>query len=170
VHAAEGMIRVHSETGLWVTPPQRAVCIPAKMEHSVVSKRPFRLLTLYVKSHRLQLSGQCQVIAVDTLVEALLTEAVPLGADYPLGDARPLESWARQVAMTPKTFARHFVAETSMTFGRWRNQLRLLAAIELLGQSMSVTEVAFTVGYEDVSSFIAAFKAQLGVTPSRYFD
>ena len=61
------------------------------------------------------------------------------------------------------------MSETGLTFGQWRQQLRLLAALELLGAGESVTAVAFSVGYDDVSSFIAAFKAAMGVTPSRYF-
>jgi AraC-like DNA-binding protein len=32
-----------------------------------------------------------------------------------------------------------------------------------------VTSVAFEVGYDDVSSFIGAFKAAMGETPGRYF-
>jgi AraC-like DNA-binding protein len=57
-----------------------------------------------------------------------------------------------------------------VSFGRWRQQLRLLAALELLGAGESVTRVAFEVGYEDVSSFISAFKGAMGETPARYFE
>jgi AraC-like DNA-binding protein len=77
---------------------------------------------------------------------------------------------AADVGLTSKTFARRFVSETGVSFGRWRQQQRLLAAIELLGEGRSVTEVAFEVGYHDVSSFIAAFKTVMGETPARYFE
>jgi AraC-like DNA-binding protein len=33
----------------------------------------------------------------------------------------------------------------------------------------AVSNVALNVGYSDVSSFIAVFKAALGETPARYF-
>ena len=56
-----------------------------------------------------------------------------------------------------------------MTFGRWRQQLRLHAALERLGAGESVTAVAFEVGYADVSAFIDAFKSVMGETPARYF-
>jgi AraC-like DNA-binding protein len=84
-------------------------------------------------------------------------------------DGRTLEEWAALVGMTSRTAARRFVAETAMTFGRWRQQTRLLAALERLGAGDSVTSVAFEVGYQDVSSFISAFKAAMGTTPARYF-
>lgn len=67
------------------------------------------------------------------------------------------------------TATRRFAAETGMTFGRWRQQLRLLIALERLGEGRPVTEVALDVGYEDTSAFIAVFKAAFGTTPSRYF-
>lgn len=56
-----------------------------------------------------------------------------------------------------------------MSFGRWCQQLRMLAALERLGAGESVTTAAIEVGYEDVSAFIAAFKATMGETPARYF-
>lgn len=56
-----------------------------------------------------------------------------------------------------------------MTFGRWRQQLRLLHALRLLAAGRPVTAVALEVGYDSPSAFIAMFRAALGTTPSRYF-
>lgn len=83
-------------------------------------------------------------------------------------DEKTLLAWARVVGLTERTAARRFVQETGTTFARWRQQVRLLAAIEALGRGDNVTQVAFAVGYRDVSSFIAAFKSALGTTPHRY--
>jgi len=214
VHAAEGVLLVTTPAGRWVAPPQRAIWVPARMTHSVASRRPFRLLTLYVEPDAAPLPDACRVVAVDRLVAELLAAAADFGADYPAGsaeerlvsvlldrlpalgtapllhlpeptsaqlvriaaalkknpaDSRTFDEWSRGVGMTTRTAARRFVAETSLTFGRWRQQLRLLAALEKLGAGESVTSVAFEVGYEDVSSFITAFKAAMGETPARYF-
>jgi AraC-like DNA-binding protein len=84
-------------------------------------------------------------------------------------DPRTLEALCRSARVTPRTAARLFKKETGRSFGRWRQQLRLLSALERLGAGQSVTEVAFDVGYQDVSSFIAMFKSALGQTPARYF-
>jgi AraC-like DNA-binding protein len=84
-------------------------------------------------------------------------------------DPRTFEEHARVVGLGPKTAARRFLAETGLTFGRWRQQARMLSAIERLAAGSSVTRVAFEVGYDDVSSFISAFKASMGTTPARYF-
>ncbi len=56
-----------------------------------------------------------------------------------------------------------------MTFGRWRQQARLFAALEMLAQRKSVTEVAIAVGYGSVSAFIEMFRTMLGTTPQTYF-
>jgi AraC-like DNA-binding protein len=77
---------------------------------------------------------------------------------------------ARAAAMSPRSFARHFRAETGLAFGVWQRQARLLRALELLGAGASVSDVAFTVGYEGPSAFIAIFRRAFGTTPTRYFE
>ncbi len=78
-----------------------------------------------------------------------------------------LATLAAEAALTERTAARLFLKETGMTFGRWRQHLKLQAALEHLAGGASVTEAAFAVGYADVSSFIAAFKRLFGKTPSQ---
>jgi AraC-like DNA-binding protein len=80
-----------------------------------------------------------------------------------------LEDLAAAAGVTARTAARLFVKETGQTFGQWRQQLRLLVALERLGAGASVTQVALEVGYSDVSSFIAVFRDAFGDTPARYF-
>jgi AraC-like DNA-binding protein len=64
-----------------------------------------------------------------------------------------------------RTLERLFQKETGMTFGKWRQQLRLLHALRLLAGGRSVTAVALEVGYDSTSAFIAMFKRTLGTTP-----
>ncbi|ASW01171.1 AraC family transcriptional regulator [Paraburkholderia aromaticivorans] len=84
-------------------------------------------------------------------------------------DTAVLEELAEAAGVTARTAARLFVKETGQTFGQWRQQLRLLVALEHLGAGASVTQVALEVGYSDVSSFIAVFRDAFGDTPARYF-
>jgi AraC-like DNA-binding protein len=78
-----------------------------------------------------------------------------------------LGALSADATLTERTAARLFVKETGMTFGRWRQHLKLQAALECLSAGASVTEAAIAVGYSDVSSFIAAFKRLFGTTPSQ---
>ena len=82
----------------------------------------------------------------------------------------PLPEAARYAAMSPRSFARHFLLETGLTFGAWQRQARLLRALELLGTGMSVGDVAFSLSYRSTSAFIAMFRQSFGSTPARYFE
>lgn len=84
-------------------------------------------------------------------------------------DDRGLEHWAGVSGAAGRTLARLFVKETGMTFGDWRKQLRLLEAIDRLGQGQPVTRVALELGYQSPSAFIAMFRRALGTPPGRYF-
>lgn len=84
-------------------------------------------------------------------------------------DLGSLKQLAKQVSASVRTLERLFQRETGMTFGKWRQQLRLLHALRLLAEGKAVTAVALEVGYESPSAFIAAFKRFFGATPSRYF-
>jgi AraC-like DNA-binding protein len=86
-----------------------------------------------------------------------------------VGDNRTLDAWAHVAGMGRRTFMRAFSAHVGMSFGRWRQQARLFAALEMLAQRKSVTEVAMAVGYDSVSAFIEMFRSILGTTPQTYF-
>jgi AraC-like DNA-binding protein len=83
-------------------------------------------------------------------------------------DQRTLDALASTSGLSARTAARLFLKETGMTFGRWRQQLRLFIALQLLGLGKSVSQVAGDVGYSDVSAFITVFKDAFGETPSKY--
>lgn len=74
---------------------------------------------------------------------------------------------AAKAALTERTAARLFKTETGMSFGAWRSHLRMQTALEHLSAGQSVTGTAFSVGYQDVSSFIEAFRQIFGRTPSQ---
>jgi len=84
-------------------------------------------------------------------------------------DPRTLAEWGRHVGASSRTLARLFLAETGLPFGRWRTLARLQAALEMLADGTPVKAVAAAVGYETTSAFVAAFRAETGITPGSYF-
>lgn len=86
-----------------------------------------------------------------------------------VADERTLDEWARYAGMSRRALMRAFSDQVGMTFGRWRQQARLFAALELLAQNKSVTDAAIAVGYDSVSAFIEMFRTMLGSTPQVYF-
>ncbi|KVD82954.1 AraC family transcriptional regulator [Burkholderia sp. ABCPW 14] len=85
-----------------------------------------------------------------------------------LADNRRVDEWAAWAGMAPRTLSRRFVAETGLTLAQWRQQARLLRALERLADGVTVTTVALDLGYDNVSAFIDMFRRALGTTPGQY--
>lgn len=85
------------------------------------------------------------------------------------GNRQPLARLCRASGASRRTVERIFQDETGMTFGKWRQQLRLMEAMRLLGEGAKVTHAALEAGYSTPSAFIAAFRKALGTTPTLYF-
>lgn len=81
-----------------------------------------------------------------------------------------LEQAAARLGMSRSSFMRLFARETHMSFGRWRQQARLLAALPLLAEGRSVLTVALECGYDSASAFSAMFRRSFGRSPSEYFQ
>jgi AraC-like DNA-binding protein/quercetin dioxygenase-like cupin family protein len=84
-------------------------------------------------------------------------------------DPSTLSDWAARLEVDVKTIQRLFAAGTGMTFGQWRQQARLLRALELLASGEKVIDVALALGYESPSAFATMFRRQFGQTPSQFF-
>ena len=84
------------------------------------------------------------------------------------GDKRTLKDWTDRVGASERTLERHFHDELGMSFRKWRQHLRLMSAIKLLSDGMSVTAVAYELGYASSSAFIAMFRDKIGHPPRRY--
>ncbi|MCM5558584.1 helix-turn-helix transcriptional regulator [Pleomorphomonas sp. JP5] len=72
---------------------------------------------------------------------------------------------AKDVAMSRRSFTRHFEREVGMTFSAWKRAVIVHRATMRLAEGASVGEVALEVGYESVSAFIAMFRTACGRSP-----
>ncbi len=82
----------------------------------------------------------------------------------PHGKARAAEI-ARMLGMSPRTLARRLAAE-GLTFAGVLNELRVdLARRYLQDEDLTISEVAWLLGYREVSAFTHAFKRWTGKTP-----
>lgn len=103
-------------------------------------------------------------MAQDKRVKAIIEHLL----EHP-DDKRGLDVLAKKCGASLRNIARLFKKETGINFSEWRRQLVLMEAIERLGQGMPVTEVAYDLGYQSASAFIAMFKRSLDVSPGYYF-
>ncbi len=79
-----------------------------------------------------------------------------------------LEQLSSQAGASARTLARLFLAETGLTFGQWRQQLRLTEAVCQLSLGTPVGAVARGLGYANPNAFTTMFRKALGAPPQRY--
>ena len=71
--------------------------------------------------------------------------------------------------LSPSRFSHLFRQECGVSFGQHLLRYRVERACEQLADPAALAkEVAYAVGFNDVSCFARAFKRQLGVCPSKY--
>ena len=214
IYASRGVMTVNTANGSWVVPSQRAVWVPAGINHEIEMTGAVSMRTLYLRPElKNSLPNHCRVMDVSPLLRELIlhtidigmldrnipsqrrligvivdqlntVQASPLKLPMPRdpralrvadtlrarpADTTSLTHLAKHAGASKRTIERIFQSETRMSFGKWRQQLRLLHALKSLAAGESVTAVAFEVGYDSTSAFIAAFKTVLGKTPARYY-
>ena len=215
VYASQGVMTVTTGSAAYVVPPQRAVWMPAEVEHRIDAYHAVAMRTLYIEpSVAKRFPAEPCVLQVTALLRELIISAVAAGNHYgpdspqarveqvildqisaqpvaalilPLpedqrlrrvtqalmkdvSDSRSLDQWAREAGASKRTLNRLFASQTGMSFRAWRQQRRLLRALELLAIGESVTSTALELGYWNTSAFIAMFRRCLGTTPTRYLQ
>lgn len=164
--------------------PERAGFLPASCRAVEVNALLRELILHVVAIGKLAESDAEQArlagVFLDVLKEA---EELPLALPMPR-DARALvlaarlretpadeagiEDLATDAGASVRTLQRLFRAETGMRFAEWRQRLRLLHGVTLLGDGASVTDAGVDSGFSSTSAFIAAFRQHMGHTPARY--
>ncbi|WP_429298477.1 AraC family transcriptional regulator [Paraburkholderia sp. GAS199] len=79
-----------------------------------------------------------------------------------------LDFWGEHFGASGRTLARAFKLETGLTFGVWRQQLRVAEAITRLALGQPVARISTELGYSSASAFIAMFRQVTGESPQRY--
>ncbi|MCQ9874751.1 GlxA family transcriptional regulator [Pseudomonas aeruginosa] len=97
------------------------------------------------------------ILALQDWIEA--NHAEPLG----------LERMAAQAGLALRTLKRRFGAATGLSPIRYLQQVRVDRAKKLLlATPLSILEIAYEVGYENVSFFVRLFRKEAGDTPSHW--
>jgi AraC-like DNA-binding protein len=132
--------------------PEATVAMP------VVDADPYlrQLLTEYaeeIHSNRKDVQDTFRGIVERTIAELM-----------PHGNARVVEV-ARRLGMSTRTLMRRLVAE-DLTFGAILAELRAdLARQYLADRELPISQIAWLLGYQEVSAFTHAFKRRTGKTP-----
>ncbi|KDN98683.1 AraC family transcriptional regulator [Pseudomonas donghuensis] len=82
-YAIRGVLEVHSDQGFYLVPPQRAVWVPAQVQHRVSCAEDTCLRSLYLEQAPAGWSDpQCRVIAVNPLLRELIRTFSELPVEY----------------------------------------------------------------------------------------
>lgn len=77
---------------------------------------------------------------------------------------------AKKSAASERTISRIFIKETGLNYQQWRQQWRLLKAIELLSHHTSLMDIALQLGFSNDSAFSTFFKSMTGKAPRQYIE
>ncbi len=86
-----------------------------------------------------------------------------------LADNLSLSTLAKKALVSERTLSRRFREDLGMSLGQYVHRARMLAALDrLAGQDLSVSEIAWSLGFESLSSFVTAFRTFAEETPTQY--
>lgn len=102
-----------------------------------------------------------------TLPHSKPARAVALALLTDPGRPETVDEWACTVHVSGKTLQRAFVADTGLSFRRWRTRVRLAAALPRLRAGETVEATSAAVGFRSPSAFTAACRTELSMTPGQ---
>ncbi len=84
IHASEGIVSVATAAATWIVPPNRAVWVPAGVEHATSSRGPVRFRALFVTAASVPpaFPGQCRAVEMSPLVRELMLRCAALPPRY----------------------------------------------------------------------------------------
>ena len=126
--------------------------------------KPADAATITLITERLASEPDAQLHLPLPLNPVAIQVAALIMSDPALG----LDDCLRDAYASRRTLERHFKHETGMSLGQWRRRARILAAVAMLARGDSVTRTALTVGYATPSSFVSAFRSELGSPPLQF--
>lgn len=128
------------------------------------SEEYVRFLRVFIDQlHTAPCTGSYLPTAADEKLASLLAELEENPAD-----GRSAKELALSLGFTEKTFARKCKRELGVTLPEWRQRVRIIKALGMLEDGVSVEQIAFELGYSGASAFIAMFKRVMGKTPAEF--
>jgi AraC-like DNA-binding protein len=83
IHATSGTMRVATEDGMWVVPQQRALWMPAGVQHGITMLGDVTMRSLYLRVDAVAfMPNTCHVLPVSPLLRELIVRATELPMDY----------------------------------------------------------------------------------------
>lgn len=164
LYATEGLMRVHTEFGVWILPPRRALLIPPGVVHHWTATSKVTIRTIYIEPHTAQAFGDaCRVIEVSPLLRELILSLLNEPIEY------PLPGRGEHLAML--ILSELAAAETVPIAIPWPRDRRLLAVCEAImadpGSTRNIEQWATQAG-ASARTLIRLFPKETGLHYRRW--
>ena len=131
---------------------------------NLISQRQ-RLRDRFSESIRVEASE----ITVTSMDAQFLQKAIDLVEENLEDDSFSVESFSEQIGLSRRQFYQKIKSITGLTPTEFILSIRLKRAAVLVSEKAgTISEIAYSVGFNNLSYFARAFKKQFGVTPSKY--
>ena len=129
---------------------------------------PRALRPALADGHALRLAEErCRALVRQAASRGRFADWVAMSLREVAGSPPSLEELAAMLNISRRSLNRYLEREGA-TFRELSNRVRHELACERIAQGMSVTEVAYSLGYGDRSNFGRAFRARAGHSPGRH--
>lgn len=132
----------------------------------------YSLIKFLIILHELSKDGACRVLSNYIVEEEDMDSTLKVVTNYlqqHFYEPVRLADVARMVNMSEISFSRFMKQHTSKTFVNYLNDIRLGEATrKLIDTSMSVAEIGYSCGFNNLSNFNRIFKKKKGQTPTEF--
>ncbi len=152
---------------------------PIILKNNVLVKNIIKDLTEKTNGYELLVIGNLYLLAHELLQKTKETKILPNSnfekikpaikyIENNFSNSISLTELAKECSMSPNYFCRFFKNITSETPIGYITRYRIEMACEYLISGMSITETAYSCGFNDTSYFINVFKQHIGLSPKKY--
>lgn len=147
----------------YVTKPFDITVLQTKIENMLSLRKALK--EKYTREIILQPSS----ITISSPDERFLLKAMKIVENNISNSDLDIEQFAAEIGVSRMQLYRKFDALTNMTVKEFIRNIRLKRAAQLLlDKKMTVTEVAYAIGFKDLSSFRKSFHREFGMSASDY--
>ncbi len=147
----------------YITKPFDIDMLQTKIENLLIMRKSLR-----EKFSRMMLLQPTHV-SIKTLDEKFLEKAITVVEKYIDDPDLNIDKFVSQMAVSRMQLYRKIDALTSMTVKEFVNDIRLKRAEQILSEKkINISEVAYSVGFNDLSYFGKCFRRKYGMSPSDY--
>jgi transcriptional regulator GlxA family with amidase domain len=149
----------------YITKPFDITIIQTKIENILQARRSLK--EKYTREMILKPSG----ITISSPDEHFLRKAIDVVEKNISNADLDIEHFATEVGVSRMQLYRKFNALTNMTVKEFVRSIRLKRAAQLLlEKKMTVSEIAYAVGFKDMSHFRKCFHREYGMSASEYMN